>query len=279
MKKLIGLILFILLIFLIIKFDNTKIIILNNIDIWIKYIVVSIGPTFIISNLLYQFPFISFIFYPILKKIMHFENQKACSLFLLSILTGNPTISLLISSAYQNNEITKKEANRLLCFTSHVSFIFIINFFNFNIGIKIIIIQILSSIIISLFLNNNINQDTFIIKKNHSSFIEKTPILLFNVLIIICITSFIKLFLSSFIKNSFFLNTFNFLELTTGLLNFKNNFLLSNLLISFNGLAIILQTFLNIKKTDLSFNQFLIFRFIHMFISTILSLFVINFLM
>jgi hypothetical protein len=77
MKKVIGLLLFIILIFLIINFNNTQILILNNIDIWLKYVVVSIGPTFIISNLLYQFPFISFLLYPLLKKIMHFENQKA----------------------------------------------------------------------------------------------------------------------------------------------------------------------------------------------------------
>lgn len=282
MKKVIGLLLFIILIYLIINFNNTKILILNNIDIWLKYIVVSIGPTFIISNLLYQFPFVSFLLYPLLKKIMHFENQKACSLFLISILTGNPTTSILISNAYHNKEISLFEANRLLSFTSHVSFIFIINFFGLNKGIKIIIIQILSSIIISIFYKNKNNSS----KSNSittitTDFISKTPILLFNILIIICIVSFIKVFLTSFINNPILLTIINFLELTTGLIDFKNNFLLSNLLISFNGVAVGIQVFMNIKKTDLSFNQFLVFRFIHMFIvsSIILILFFINLFM
>lgn len=286
MKKVIGLLLFIILIFLIINFNNTKILILNNIDIWLKYIVVSIGPTFIISNLLYQFPFVSFLLYPLLKKIMHFENQKACSLFLISILTGNPTTSILISNAYHNKEISLFEANRLLSFTSHVSFIFIINFFGLNKGIKIIKLQILSSIIISIFYKNKNNSS----KSNSNSsntitittdFISKAPILLFNILIIICIVSFIKVFLTSFINNPVLLTIINFLELTTGLINFKDNFLLSNLLISFNGVAVGIQVFMNIKKTDLSFNQFLVFRFIHMFIvsSIILILFFINLFM
>ncbi len=283
MKKVIGLLLFIILIFLIINFNNTKILILNNIDIWLKYIVVSIGPTFIISNLLYQFPFVSFLLYPLLKKIMHFENQKACSLFLISILTGNPTTSILISNAYHNKEISLFEANRLLSFTSHVSFIFIINFFGLNKGIKIIIIQILSSIIISIFYKNKnkIKLDTNNIININNDFINKTPILLFNILIIICIVSFIKVFLTSFINTPILLTIINFLELTTGLINFKDNFLLSNLLISFNGVAVGIQVFMNIKKTDLSFNQFLVFRFIHMFIvsSIILILFFINLFM
>lgn len=281
MKKVIGLLLFIILIFLIINFNNTKILILNNIDIWLKYIVVSIGPTFIISNLLYQFPFVSFLLYPLLKKIMHFENQKACSLFLISILTGNPTTSILISNAYHNKEISLFEANRLLSFTSHVSFIFIINFFGLNKGIKIIIIQILSSIIISIFYKNKNNSNKSDSITTTTDFISKTPILLFNILIIICIVSFIKVFLTSFINNPILLTIINFLELTTGLINFKDNFLLSNLLISFNGVAVGIQVFINIKKTDLSFNQFLVFRFIHMFIvsSIILILFFINLFM
>ena len=137
----IGFIFFIFLIFLVLHFNESKLLIIDNINIWIKYIIVSVTPTFIISNFLFKYPFISYLFYPVLKKIMHFENQKACSLFLISILCGNPSTVILINNAYYNKEISLFEANRLLCFTSHPSFLFIINFFKIKKGLIIIMIQ------------------------------------------------------------------------------------------------------------------------------------------
>jgi len=291
MKKyfnlLIGLILFIFLIFLIYHFNESKLLNIDNINIWVKYIIVSITPTFIISNFLFKYPFISYLFYPILKKIMHFENQKACSLFLISILCGNPSTTILINNAYNNKEISLFEANRLLCFTSHTSFLFIINFFNLKKGLIIIIIQIICSIIISIFLKNNKNQNKISnpIRNNtnySNTFIDvinKAPSLLFSILLVIIITSHLKWFLNVIFNNNYYLNIIlSFTELTTGLIDLKNNFFLSNLLISFNGLAIILQVFINIKKTDLSFDQFLKFRLVHMLLCLLISLFVINFL-
>lgn len=276
----IGIILFIFLVFIVINYNDSKLIVIDNINIWIKYIVVSIGPTFIIGNLLLKYPFISFLFYPILKKIMHFENQKACSLFLLSILCGNPSTVILINDSFVNNSISKFEANRLLCFCSHSSFLFIINFYGLNKGLIIIFIQVISSIIISFLLKNknnytyNINNSNINNNIDFNNVINKIPNILFNVLIILIITSYIKWFLC-FLFNDFIL--FDFLELTNGLIKFKNNFILSNILISCSGIAIILQVFSNIKKTDLSFNQFLKFRIIHMLIVFILSLLIVNF--
>lgn len=282
----IGFIFFIFLIFLVLHFNESKLLIIDNINIWIKYIIVSVTPTFIISNFLFKYPFISYLFYPVLKKIMHFENQKACSLFLISILCGNPSTVILINNAYYNKEISLFEANRLLCFTSHPSFLFIINFFKIKKGLIIIMIQVISSIIISFFLKNKNLSNTKTnnsIRTNNNIFIDiinKTPNLLFNILFIIIITSHIKWFLNLITNNNYYLNIlFNYMELTTGLVDLQNNFLLSNLLISFNGIAIILQVFINIKKTDLSFDQFLKFRLIHMLICLIILLFVINFLM
>lgn len=282
----IGFIFFIFLIFLVLHFNESKLLIIDNINIWIKYIIVSVTPTFIISNFLFKYPFISYLFYPVLKKIMHFENQKACSLFLISILCGNPSTVILINNAYYNKEISLFEANRLLCFTSHPSFLFIINFFKIKKGLIIIMIQVISSIIISFFLKNKNLSNTKTnnsIRTNNNIFIDiinKTPNLLFNILFIVIITSHIKWFLNLITNNNYYLNIlFNYMELTTGLVDLQNNFLLSNLLISFNGIAIILQVFINIKKTDLSFDQFLKFRLIHMLICLVISLFVINFLL
>lgn len=286
MKKikstLIGLLLLIWLLFFILYPNVNKVIINQVLDLWLRYVIVSIIPAYIISNLLCEFPLISYLLYPVLKKIMHFENQKACSLFLLSLITGNPTSTILIISSYNKSQISLEEANRLIRFCSHISFLFILLLFDITYGLILFSIQVITSIIIAnLSKQNNLkslSSSTNSLSNVFLHIIDSLSLLLLKILIIMIIISLFKApFVVLFNNQKWLVILFSFFEITIGMNDIIKNInslpsllFLANTLLSFNSLTIILQVFTVIKRTDLSFNQFLKYRFIHIIISNIL---------
>lgn len=247
----------------------------NTIILWFKKVLPAISISYIISLYLYHYPLISYILYPILKKVFIFENHKACSLYLVSLLVGNPTSSKLITDAVNNNEISVNEGNRLLGFSSFVSGIFIYSIFDFNLFLIIILIELIISIILAQFRTNKKIIHININNTNNKSFltlyfniVNNLPTLLLSILtsMIIC-----NLF-SITINNDYFKSLF---ELTIGITiinnlphSFTTILTLFILLIS-QGFAIILQVYWVTKKTSLSFTNFIKYRIYAVLISLI----------
>lgn len=245
----------------------------NTIILWFNYCLPPISISYIISVFLSDFPFISKLLYPLLKPVFNFENEKSCSIYLISILVGNPTSSKLIIQAVDNKQISVDEGNRLLCFSSFISTIFLYSILNFDLFIIIIIIELLISLIISNVKTKNTKQYIIIESKNNTildtyfNIINNLPSLLLSILFSMIITNLF----SSLITNTYLKSLF---ELTIGIKILTYNINIINLIFIFilifsHGLAITLQIYWIIKKSNLSFNNFIKYRLLSIFLSLI----------
>lgn len=245
----------------------------NTIILWFNYCLPPISISYIISVFLFDFPFLSKLLYPLLKPVFNFENEKSCSIYLISILVGNPTSSKLIIQAVDNKQISIDEGNRLLCFSSFISTIFLYSILNFDLFIIIIIIELLISLIISNVKTKNPKQYIIIKNKNNTildtyfNIINNLPSLLLSILFSMIITNLF----SSLITNTYLKSLF---ELTIGIKILTYNINIINLIFIFilifsHGLAITLQIYLIIKKSNLSFNNFIKYRLLSIFLSLI----------
>lgn len=245
----------------------------STIILWFYKILPSISISYILAMFLYNYPLISYILFPILKPIYNFQNRKSCSLFLISIIVGVPTSINLINSALKNNEITSLEANRLMCFSSFISSIFLFTIFNFNIFIIILIIELIISVIISNVMkqeNTNIHFKTnaYSFLDIYFNIISTIPTLLLNILISMIFCNILSLSINNnYIKS--------LLELTNGIIILQNltnsplNFSILLILLITHGSAIILQIYWIIKNSSLSFLTFLKYRIFSVFIGLI----------
>lgn len=244
-------------------------------ELWLYKVIVGIIPMYIISCIIITLPFFSNLLIRIFK---NFTNQKALSIFLISLLCGNPTTAILVKKAYYNKDITLEEANHILKSSSHISFLFIILLFENKISIIIIFSQIISTFILYFsslkpFTNKTINVN-YNFLETINTIIEELPLILLKILSSMIIVSFIKTPFN--LLNNGILNILlSYLEVTTGINYFINLdanpiilLILSSSILSLNGFAIILQVFNVIKKTRLSFKAYVHGRFLHMIIST-----------
>lgn len=264
---------FLFLYFLYNSFFKSKLLkddIINTAITWFYYIVPSISISYTTAILLYNYPLISKLLHKPLSCIFHFENSKSCSIYLISIIVGNPCSIKLITEAVSNNEISINEGNRLLRFSSFVSTIFLFFMFDIDIAVILLLFEILSSIVIAFFSPQKeqiLNQHKKKFVDVYFGIINILPNLLLNILstMIVCV-----IFTNNI--NNKYLNILS--ELTTGIILLKNNqsflnFILLIILISTNGIAIILQSLLIIKTTSLSFTNYVKYRMISTLISMI----------
>ncbi len=264
--------------------------ILYSLDLFIKIIIPSIVPIYVLASLLRNSMLFSKITYPIAKYFINFPSINEYSIFLLGIICGNPTVTTIIKDALDEEEISPSSANKLIRFTNHMSPLFILNIAilanNKNLGYAIIISTILSSCIIAKFsyINNSKGKLNYIVKRNKSFFeiLDVIPSFLFNILFLIISVSFLKTFLHQI--NIFEYNIINyfsdFLEITIGstsIISYSKSLLFISVflvvLFSTTGLCILLQTINIIKKTKISIYDFLVDRLVHLLLSICFILF------
>ena len=199
-------------------------------------------------------------------------------LFFLSFITSNPTITILIKDAVDNNKISLYEGNRLMRCTNHFSIIFIKinsrNSYYFN----LILFSLYLSSIIILILSKNIQDNSYKlinIKNNYDlySLFDKSYQLLLKILVIMIMINY----LISFIKYLIPINNIEYLlsilEITLGTTylnnNIRNDFLyhlLFLILLSFSGISLIFQIIIVNKKT-MDILNFLKYRIVHLILS------------
>lgn len=258
--------------------DITKKEIYDCLNLWLNKVLVALIPSYLASNILLSYPFISKLLYPPLNKIMHFENQKACSLFLLTFVSGCPTSSFLIIDTI-NKGISKQEAIRLLKGAVLNSPLFTIIILPKPYGYLVYFSQVIVSFIFYI-INNpkniSFNQNIHTNNTNLLDIIDNCPNVMLNILSTMLFVSILKIPLQ-FILNLLNLDHFlplNFLldslELTTGISNILNyqlnlniKILLCSFMLSFGGIAIIIQIMSKIKKTSLPKTSLIMSRILH----------------
>ena len=265
------------LIFFLLNFKDEKNTILSTTKMWLNMVLPSISLSYIISSYVYNYDILSHFFYKCFKNLFHFEYSKSASLYLISILIGEPSSTVLIKEAINNNEITLREGNRLMRFTSFISPLFLISMLEKRYFLFIIIGELVTSIIIANFSINTYQNETIVHKKKffdvYFNIINNLPNILIGILICMYVINIFSSLIPNYIKPLSII-----LEITNGLKNLKvyekyeylYNYLLLSL-VTLTGVAIMLQIYWIIKKTDISFKNYLKYRIIALLIGIILT--------
>ncbi len=305
-KNLLIIILLTVFLYLIIKNNlQIKINIIKTAKIFITQVFPSLFPMFILSSILINYGFVDLISFLLQKpfSLLFKINPHTSYIFIMSLLTGSPSNAKYSMDLLNKKYINLQEAKRILCFSYFTNPIFIINttfpiFHDIKIVLKIIISVYLANIFIGLLLRKfdqkniikpisfeetlvNINNK---VKKFNDIFSEiifkgiKTMILIFSTMIIFsCISTIISCYITNDIIKTIISGL---LEISNGLNNLKIintsiffKELISILFLSFSGICIIFQIKSIIK--NISIKEFVISRFLHVLISTIIFIIII----
>lgn len=278
----------------------------EGILIWGTKVLPSLLPFFILTKLLSYTNFIPTIgkkLSPITYKLYGVGGVSGY-VYLMSIISGYPVGAKLTADLYSNNIITKTQAHTITSFTSTSGPLFILGtvciglFNNTKMGIVILISHYISAIIngliykhkksFTLNLNTTKPQNNYLNESMTSSIISIMTVggfiaifymiiqLLLKLQLFLPITYLLeKVGINQNISTSIIAGIF---EVTTGcILLSKCNIsifiysLILSFLISFGGLSIHLQALCFLKNFDLSYRKFLLQKFTHAILSTIIT--------
>ena len=280
-----------------------------SLSLWKDNIFPSLFPFFVISNLLINFGFASFLgelLKPLIYKIFRLKGE-ASFVIVMSMLSGFPSSAKYIRELYDKEIINEHEASKLLTFTHFSNPLFILGTIsvmflnNKEVGLLILICHYISNLFISLIFRNY-----YVSKKDTSKVSLRKALNLmyekrmesgksFGLMISNAITSSINtslfilgtismfLIITTIIDQNINLNPYNqsilngVLEMTQGLkhismlpIPLENKTILSTMFISFGGLSVHMQTIGLISDTKIKYLPYLIARILHASISGIL---------
>lgn len=272
-----------------------------SLNIWVKNIIPSLFPFFVLSDILINYGIIKYIPQCIKKAFSKLFNIKedCFVIFLLSMLSGFPSNARNTKTMYQKGIITKKEAEHILIFTHFSNPLFILGtiaiFFlnNKTYGLIILISHYLGNIILGIILRN---KSTYSPSNHYNTFpsnrqnfgivLSKSIKSSIDTLLMILGTLTCFLILSTLIIHNLNLNNYNstlikgILEITMGLkdlsiLNISDIYkvVISSMFLSFGGLSVHMQVISELSDTDISYKPFILGRFFHAIISGLISIF------
>lgn len=304
-KKFIDIIVVISCIIILIQLIYRKTLIFSTIgysmELWVKNIIPSLFPFFIISDILINFQITDYIprFIKHIFKYLFNISEYGVSIFFLSMLSGFPSNARNTRKYFDAGLISLEEANHILTFTHFSNPIFILSTIavlflkNEKLGFPILISHYLGNIIIGMLSRNYshipvCSNYTKVEKKsqNFGLVLTKSISSAIDSLLLILGTLTCFLVLSSLIIESFNVNIYNgtiikcILEITMGLkslsllsINEIYQVVIATMAVSFGGLSVHMQVISQISDTEITYFPFFISRFYHAVISGILSLF------
>lgn len=271
---------FVIFINIIFNYDNLMNSIYNSLFIWFYNIYPSIFIFYNISYYLYNniyFNRFSLLF----KYIIKFDSNRSYSIFFINFFLGNPGTTNLIYEAYESNEISEYDFNKLNDFTFCMNPLFILPYLGYIYFIIYIISYFIYIFIFSRifkyknkdnkFCNSNINKYSI---KSFFNSINNSIMILLNVAGLVTFFNILKeiiIFSTDKFNITYFNYLLSFLEVASGLryLSSFNNIYSYVLLISFQGLCILIQSFSVISKKNISFKRYI---FVHIINSILVTL-------
>ena len=248
----------------------------NMIDVCLVFVfqvMPSILPIYLFSNILISCGILGKLSF-ILNKVFHFENEYSCSIYLLSILVGNPTTSILINQEINNYHISQNEGIRLTKFTCFVNPLFLLNTCK-HYFILLFLSMIITSIIIGYFSpNKKINKNDCIYQLSINSVLHNIPSMMLNVLVIMILISILKSPLSLLSGHPVITYLGDLLEISSGISHIisSNNLFLICLLVYSNGLCMLLQTIQ--VSTFIKPSTFCLYRLLYLILASSITLFI-----
>ncbi|MDD6879446.1 MAG: hypothetical protein PUD59_04395 [bacterium] len=299
-----------ILVFIITYSDEVIACVLNAINIWKNNIVTSLFPFFIISDLLINYGFVDLISELTKNYTRILFNLPGESSFVIitSMLTGFPSSAKFINELLDSKKLTIEQANYLLTFTHYPNPLFVLGVVssllnNKKVSIVIYISIIIGNFIIGMFLKKkkkhikekiNIRNvlNIITVKRKKNSFITILTSSIyksFNTLIILLgiITTF--MIITIIVTNIMNLNIFSksiisgLLEMTQGIKNIslinipiQYKASLITFFISFGGISIHMQVMSILNDKDIKYLYYLMSRLIHAFLSSCITLLLLN---
>lgn len=275
----------------------TELLILNNAPVitssvqkyaitFIQTIFPSLFPTMLIGNLLIKMG-VTRIVPKFLKNIFAktFNFNETCTIiFILSFIAGSPSNAKFINDYYELGKLSKKQAENLMCVTHFINPLFVIQvignhiFNNKNVGYLLVLMILIMNLIKAFILKNNFIDSKYKNKENYEniSFIKTiTPSIKGTIESLLIIFGTVITFgtLCTLIVHIFNLNSFSslivggILEMTSGVtnLNIVNispllKLYLSYFFINFGGLCIQMQELSMLKKINIKYFTYFMFR-------------------
>lgn len=242
----------------------------ESIDIWVKSIIPSMLPMYLIVDLLINYS-------------SNYVKSNYLFLIIINMLLGSPSNAKYIKEFYLSNKIDLNTSNLLLIISYSPNPLFLINICpNKQDAFKVLLFIYITNLIMFLLLNKkyklkNLNKDSNIVLPFNeclTNSIYKTYNILILILGIITFYMIIINLINHYFKNMFLINIL--LEMTNGIILSldKINYLKYILLItSFGGLSIHSQIKSILENTPINYKYFLFGRLFALSISLILFMF------
>ena len=291
---LIIIILIIITCYVIIKKNIVKESILYGINIWINYLIPSLFPFFVISDILINYNITSYIpthLKSLFKKIFNITDNML-TILLLSIISGFPSCGRNIKAMYEEKNITEEEANHLLVFAHYSNPVFILVtipiILKINTSIIILLSHYISTFIIALIIKKRFKHKENIKihnwnKLNFGNVLVESINKSVDSILSICGIIVTFYLLSTIIVDILNINIYEeslirgLLEITSGIESLKlvntntiYKSVITTCFLSFGGLSIHLQTKSYLINTKINYLYFLVGRIYQTIISGII---------
>ena len=300
-KKILNIIIVIITLFVLLQVVIEKTLVYNSINyalnIWVKNLIPTLFPFFIISDILINYNFTEYIpkiFKRMCKSLFNITDNMVMIL-LLSIISGFPSNARNTRTLYDKGEISLDEANHILIFSHFSNPLFILTtvavffFGDKNIGIILLISHYLSNFILGIMFRNYFNHSDIkgIINNKRMDFgnivvgaVKKS----IDTVLLICGIVTVFMLLSSIIINTFDFNVYNsmlikgILEITIGIealgklgISMTYKAVIASCFLAFGGLSVHMQVMSQITDTDIKYRYFFVGRLYQMILSGIIT--------
>ena len=301
-RKIFNIIVIVVTLFILVQVIIKKTLVYNSINyalnIWVKNLIPTLFPFFIISDILINYNFTSYI-PKIFKRICKFLfniTDNMIMILLLSIISGFPSNARNTRTLYDKGLINLDEANHILIFSHFSNPLFILTtvaiFFlnNKKVGIILLISHYLSNFLLGIMFrkyfnhNEEIKYDEKEVMADFGSVFIGAIKKSIDTILLICGIVTIFMLLSSIIINTFNFNIYNsmlikgILEITIGIeslgkidLPMIYKSVIASSFLAFGGLSVHMQVISQITDTDIKYRYFFIGRFYQMILSGLIT--------
>ena len=308
-KKILNIVVIFMTLFVLYQVVVKKSLVYNSINyalnIWVNNLIPTLFPFFIISDILINYNFSSYIpkIFKDMCKYLFNITDNMISILILSIISGFPSNARNTRTFYDKGEITLDEANHILIFSHFSNPLFILTtvaFFFFgdkSVGWILLISHYLSNFLLGILFRKYFDHSDKVHNENvlNVSFgnifvgaIRKSV----DTILLICGIVTVFMLLSAIVSNTFNFGDYNsmmvkgILEITIGIealgklgLPMIYKVVIASCFLAFGGFSVHMQVMSQIADTEIKYKYFFIGRFYQMIFAGIISYLICLFLM
>ena len=262
-------------------------------NIWVKNLIPTLFPFFVISDVLINYNFTAYIpsFFKRLCKSLFNITDNMITILILSVISGFPSNARNTRTLYDKGMISLDEANHILIFSHFSNPLFILTtvavffFENKDVGWILLISHYLSNFLLGImfrkyFKHKNLVNEVSDMKLDFGNVFVGAIRKSIDTVLLICGIVVIFMMLSSIVNDVFSFNIYNsmivkgILEITIGIealgklgVSLIYKAVIASCFLAFGGLSVHMQVMSQITETDIKYRYFFIGRLFQMILS------------